>query len=771
MPGLADAMDPTRPRVMRVQGPGAFQSANPAANAQVAWNQRFGPFTSTQIGQQREAGQPVGQTAPPEGANGMQVADGTQSAGGPGMAGGAGATTEAAFPGFFKGTPEPGIPKGEWGGSDAAAGWIGAGGPPAAGGKGRLAASFGNLGGGSPRLGLMGATQGLSGSPLAGPPPQVPGAVDPGAAAVQAQAQGGSQGIQSGGVAATPTSTAPATTTAASGAGDVQYREAAAPAPVAATPSAAAQPIAAATTTEGASREAATPGMTALQTTKAAPAPAAAAGKTTVRGYQGVQYTLNKPLPAGWNSITPQAREAWLKKNATPVSQLQADAAAAAGGYWDTTTKAGQLPQEDPNGPAPVVIGAGMSELDLAHAISPDPTKPPNPALVKMAMFVREMIQRYGDAPQAHDFDAMPAAEKKQFVEDLKKYQAAENTLALYGIYSPRNAPQPTPSEPTTPTPDTPPTTPPETPPGSGEQPGDGDGVPPGDATPPAGGTTPTVTNPDKPLQDFPTGDLVGSPVTDYGPNLNIASPEHGFGWYRQQYIDKGMDPREATLAAEAEFAAAQQQAEYNNRQSDVNLSTGALNEFKGSDLYKGAQGSALQMLNEGDPTDWEGIKNRRASDAAYDVQAQRDALATAGARRGISPGAQAGMGTRAASESRMGLSRALGELDVQQALSKRNFQTQALQNALGTMGGTSGVALSGAYNIGSKIAGNSSDYQNPYSGYTAGLMNISAVQEQIDAAKDAGKFSWGDAAEIAGQLAAAYFTGGSSSAATGAAK
>jgi hypothetical protein len=97
-------------------------------------------------------------------------------------------------------------------------------------------------------------------------------------------------------------------------------------------------------------------------------------------------------------------------------------------------------------------------------------------------------------------------------------------------------------------------------------------------------------------------------------------------------------------------------------------------------------------------------------------------------------------------------------------------MRENALQNALTTMGGTSGVALSGAYNVGSKIAGNAMDYGNPYQGYAAGVANIESIQESISAAQEAGEFGIGDAASILGQLAAAYFTGGASLAVTGAA-
>lgn len=701
MPGLASAMNPKA--IHRGTPAPGFNAAapfasggNPAADAQVAWNQKFGPFTSTQVGQQRDAGQPVGQAAAPAVAGDLALADGTQP-GGPGMAGGAGANVEASFPGFFKGTPEPGIPKEESGASDVTSQIGHVGGAPGPAGKGRLVGALGSPAGGP--SGVMGSP---SGTPLGQTPPQVPGGTDPGAAAVQAQAQ----------TAPTPGSFASPDvmpTLAASGAS---------------TANAPRQPMASA----GAQPQA---------TVTGGPAKAAETGAagTVTRGYQGVNYTLNKPLPPGWAGLTPQAREAWLKKNATPTSPLQASAVAAVGDYFDPRTN--KFPTEDPNGPGTVVLTPSiLANRDATmQALGGDTT------LYRLAEAARNYYEQYGDTRQADDTGGMNQAEKEAFIKAWKLKEAALAGLAPYGIFFPSNAPA----------------TPPA---GGGDGTGGGTGGTGGTGngdgtTGGTGGDTGTGGNTgaadgggsgSTPIQDFPSGDTVGAPVSDYGPNFNISSPEHGFIWYQNQFIRQGMSPEQAAVNAEAAVAADMSQSEFNNRQSDVNISAGALNEFKGSDLYKGSQKSALDMLNEGDPTDWEGIKNRRASDAAHDVQSTRDTLSTSGARRGLSPGAIAGIGTRAASESRMGLSRALGELDVEQAQSKRNFQTQALQNALATMGGTSGVALSGAYNVGSKIAGNSTDYQNPYAGAAAGLVNVEALQAQKDAAEQAGKLTVEDA-------------------------
>lgn len=691
---------------------GGPNQGNPAADAQVAWNQKFGPYTATQVGQQRDAGQPVGQSAPTAGANNLQLADGSQ----PGMAGGNGANTEAAFPGYFKGNPEPGIPPAEAGmpPSTPPSG-TGFGPPPGPGDKGRLSASLGDP---TQKLGITsGIDQGgakpaatpnapaAAGTPLSSPPPQpqatppqVPGGTDPGAAAVLAQ----------GATAQASQPRSPVATGAQS------------PTMVSETP-------------KGATETGGVSGAT-----------------YGTRGHQGVQYTLNKPLPAGWAGLTEQARVAWLKKNATPVSQLQADAAGEVQGMLGKDRK---LPQQDPNGPDPVVLRPGMSEIERANAIG-------DPTLSSMATQVMAFEARYGNSPQNTNFGGMPAKEKAQFEAGLKEYNAFRTALAQYGIYFPDNAPA---------TPD------PGGGGGGGPGPGGGGGGggpgggPGGTGGGGAGGGDGGPVNNEGPIQNFPDGGTAGAPVEEYGPNYDISSPSRGIDWYLAQYTKMGLEPMQAALRAEAAWSAAQADAQYNNRQSDVNISAGALNEFKGSDLYRKSQETALSALNEGDPTDWEGIKNRRASDAAADVASTRDTLSTSGARRGLSAGAITGIGTRAASDSRMNLSRALGELDVQEAQSKRNYESQALNNALSTMAGTSGVALSGAYNIGSKIAGTSQDYGNPYESYASGVVNIEAAKAKIEAAEDAGGATWGDIAAIGG-IIAAPFTGGASLALTTAA-
>ena len=59
--------------------------------------------------------------------------------------------------------------------------------------------------------------------------------------------------------------------------------------------------------------------------------------------------------------------------------------------------------------------------------------------------------------------------------------------------------------------------------------------------------------------------------------------------------------------------------------------------------------------------------------------------------------------------------------------------------------------------NLANVITGNPAQYGNFASGLGQGMMNIDATQAAIDQAEESGSFSWGDVAEIGGNIVSAW--------------
>lgn len=476
------------------------------------------------------------------------------------------------------------------------------------------------------------------------------------------------------------------------------------------------------------------------QTTADTPPPAgtAPAEGGTVRGYGGVEYTLKPGVkwPRGFVNWNEKQRQAWLTANAAPTNPVQAEAdkLLAAAGFSNKLV----LPVKAtvPTDPALSTVYPGMADADLYKATGGDD------ALGKLVM---DWQRRYMEAhaPQQADETAMTQTERNARLAAQKQLAAIESVLKLYGVTTAGDKPAP---------------------PAGGGNGGNGGGN--GGSTGDPDGTdspTPPV-EPDEGQSipgDPPAGGVIGQPTTEFqGTNLDLPTQTKSFDEYLNFYKKGGWGDK-APLMAEMAVAADRQQMMDNARQQSVNLFGGAAQDFQNSGLYTGIQQSALDMMKQGDPTDWEGIKNRATADEANVSEQTRRALADQAGRRGVSAGAASGMATQLNSASKMGLVRHLGELDVKKAASGRAYQRDALNSAMGASAATQGVNLSNIGHLAAQIMGNASDYGNPASGAASAIANVDAMQAEIDAANQAGKFTIGDAAKLAVGVGLMFVPGG----------
>ena len=432
------------------------------------------------------------------------------------------------------------------------------------------------------------------------------------------------------------------------------------------------------------------------------PAKAAEASAGTPVRLSGIDYTLNtgSKLPAAWDSLTHAQKIDFLTKHATPANQAQFDASKALNAFPNTAKV--NLPSTNP----------------LTSPVNITPEMFADPKTLRAALGgdsgLNELALRYS-ALTTQILHASGLLKPAQMSALTEEQAAIANAMKGYGVtFGPA---------PTTTTP--------------------------GDTTNDQNSQDTTVHNT---VTDSEHGVVSGQPPADANPNTVLSQPATSLMDYFKRFTKGGFGDK-AMAMAEAAFAADQQQAQTNNRQNSVNLMSSAVGNFSGSPLYTGSQDLAGQILKNPDPVPWDLVNNQYVSSRDKLAENIVGNLSGSAARRGLSTGAVQGiqgqMLGQAANEEAAGL----GQLKVQQAVQGRQSEMDALRTALTTLAGTSGVDIANVGNLANLIAGNATDYQNPYSGIASAFANIDALVNAADVANQARNFTWQDAAQLFGQL------------------
>lgn len=144
-----------------------------------------------------------------------------------------------------------------------------------------------------------------------------------------------------------------------------------------------------------------------------------------------------------------------------------------------------------------------------------------------------------------------------------------------------------------------------------------------------------------------------------------------------------------------------------------------------------------LEALQNPDPVDWQGIRNRATSDSDAGLLESIRAASGGANRRGVPAGAMSGLAGVLTSQNRNDLSRRLGELLTEEQRSKRSSLYDALTMAGNTSRQWQGAESMARQQLANAVMGAPSIAQNPYAGMADTRFGARAIDLQRQAMED----------------------------------
>lgn len=166
-----------------------------------------------------------------------------------------------------------------------------------------------------------------------------------------------------------------------------------------------------------------------------------------------------------------------------------------------------------------------------------------------------------------------------------------------------------------------------------------------------------------------------------------------------------------------------------------------------------------MQALQNPDPVDWQGIRNRATSDQDRTLQQSIAAASGGAARRGVSLGSLAGLSGQLTAESGNSLSRRLGELTTQEQMAKRAAEYDALNQAANVSRQWQGAESQARQVLANAVAGQFGTPSNPYAGASDTRLALETLLAQKKAQEDAANDDsalWSAGIGAAGMMGAA---------------
>lgn len=225
--------------------------------------------------------------------------------------------------------------------------------------------------------------------------------------------------------------------------------------------------------------------------------------------------------------------------------------------------------------------------------------------------------------------------------------------------------------------------------------------------------------------------------------------------------IGPGSSPEEKAAAYELALGTKLQDAQRRDYAKGVNILGEDLASIE-NDPTLAKYVAGMNDLNDNPIlSDWQGINNRMASDLATQREWQKQDLATSAGRRGMSAGSMSGLNAGVDSQYGMGLARSIGENKVRETDELRNARVQGLAGLKDAFSLGTGAKSQAAQRLASMLGGKIPDVSNPAEGATDTMLNFAALDMQADQLEDAGNKSWYDWAQLgvqgAGAAATAY--------------
>ena len=168
-------------------------------------------------------------------------------------------------------------------------------------------------------------------------------------------------------------------------------------------------------------------------------------------------------------------------------------------------------------------------------------------------------------------------------------------------------------------------------------------------------------------------------------------------------------------------------------QQQGINLLQPVVDQTLAANNPMRQESEALMMraLQNPDPVDWQGIRNRATSDQDTVLQQSKAAASGGAARRGVSLGSLSGLSGQLTAESGNALSRRLGELTTQEQMAKRAAEYDALNQAANTSRQWQGAESQARQTLANAVAGQFGTPSNPYAGASDTRLALETLMQQ----------------------------------------
>lgn len=255
-----------------------------------------------------------------------------------------------------------------------------------------------------------------------------------------------------------------------------------------------------------------------------------------------------------------------------------------------------------------------------------------------------------------------------------------------------------------------------------------------------------------------------GDPYTLYDPDLTVEPKiiEQLFGPRGQR------TPQEAAAAAEMAGQIIADQTQRQNQQLGVNELVRSRDQFTDDPLYQQIRDQAA-AIGAQDNYDYTGIRNQAVADQNQSFNTAIQNLGASAASRGLPTASMSGMQGELALDNASTLARLLGDINLREQQTARDFALQGLGASQSAFGSTAGPLSQLNQQIAQALGAPVGSVFNPAGGAldaSGGLLALDRAGDQLDLASDSARWSkyLGGAGALTGLLGLIPGLGGSSS-------
>lgn len=205
-----------------------------------------------------------------------------------------------------------------------------------------------------------------------------------------------------------------------------------------------------------------------------------------------------------------------------------------------------------------------------------------------------------------------------------------------------------------------------------------------------------------------------------------------------------GRNAQDNAAAAELAMQILTDDAQRGNQQLGVNELVRSINDFQSSDLFGGIQDQARTIAGQ-DNFDFNGIRNQAVADQNQSFNSAMQNLGASAASRGLGSASMSGLAGELGHDNAASLARLLGDINLQEQQSARDFQLQGLGALQSSFGSTEGPLAQLRQQLAGALGAPVGQTFNPAGGAldaSAGLLALDQAQQGLDLASDSARTS-----------------------------